>query len=293
MFLPAGVPPPVTGCVVQQCGDLLPGAWPLRWHWHDGTAAGSTCPSLLAVVAPPIWASDQAKAEMDPFTPRPPAIAAAGSSELDRHHLSLDEPAADQLAHVHAQASGRGAAGPNGVPRVRGSALRAALLCSKPAVTQQLQQPPASPPQQQQQQQDVLCYVCTYLMNATHKLHHDRSAPNPPPLCRSYATVLNNTNISDEEREALIRGAPVDERNRSTADIYCALVGRGRTCGVVCEHARSCPPMPPRLHAAMTCRNAPETWQPACRRSLPAADTVAEVPGSPGTWMFVYHMYYR
>ena len=57
--------------------------------------------------------------------------------------------------------------------------------------------------------------------------------------CRSYATVLNNTNISDEEREALIRGAPVDERNRSTADIYCALIGlRGKQRG--CSAKRPC-----------------------------------------------------
>lgn len=53
--------------------------------------------------------------------------------------------------------------------------------------------------------------------------------------CRSFATLLNNTNISEERRDEVLAGAPVDERNRSTADVYF---------------------------------------------------TVAEVPDSPGTWMY-------
>lgn len=37
---------------------------------------------------------------------------------------------------------------------------------------------------------------------------------------RSYATVVNNTGISEEEA-AVLAGAELDGRNRSTADVYC------------------------------------------------------------------------
>ena len=49
---------------------------------------------------------------------------------------------------------------------------------------------------------------------------HDRAPRPASPPRRSFATLLNNSRIDDAQRAALLAGAPVDARNRSTADVY-------------------------------------------------------------------------
>lgn len=36
---------------------------------------------------------------------------------------------------------------------------------------------------------------------------------------QTYVTVINNTMLSEEERERIIEGAPFDSKNRSTAKV--------------------------------------------------------------------------
>ena len=50
-----------------------------------------------------------------------------------------------------------------------------------------------------------------------------RPLPPPPPPTRSFATLLNNSDISDAERAAVLSGAPLDANNQSTARVYYSL----------------------------------------------------------------------
>ena len=110
--------------------------------------------------------------------------------------------------------------------------------------------------------------------------------------CRTYATLLNATDISREEREAVLAGAELDGRNRSTADVYCkqragwgACSGRG--------HARGRARVPG--SRSIFNESVQRMLRPClCVPRLPApgADTVAEVADAPGTWMYTYNLYY-
>ncbi len=124
-------------------------------------------------------------------------VAAAGLSKLQHNDSPLDEPVAHKRAHVHAQASRAGS----------GTGTRASQSAVQFGGRGRI-------PMQRHQSSD------------RRGMAVNCRPPFPPPRCRSYATVLNATGLTDAEKADLIWGAPLDERNRSTADVYCASAGR-------------------------------------------------------------------
>ena len=52
------------------------------------------------------------------------------------------------------------------------------------------------------------------------KISHDTM----PPSCRTFATLLNSSRVSEQRRQQRRAGAPVAARNRTTATVYAPAV---------------------------------------------------------------------